>query len=239
MKLTDGKRTVEITMQEWDGSQWGPDWSLDFFEAGNLEYNEETNTYTVEDVDYCIEQANDWKYNTGDNADELEDFDPENRLVDVEEMLRIIDLLNVPDNCSRSFVDYYHGIIRNAITSIADDNTDFFESGLMEWMGFHPEKVPAEVLKRISDDGWDNCWMEVRETIQHAQAKENERIIYSDFAEAIEYYAMEYLLYDLGLREISKENWEEIQNFLFDITPDNKFEEITDFLKKMFPTEEI
>lgn len=66
MKLTDGKRTVDITMQEWDGSQWGLDWSLDFFEAGNLEYNEETNTYTVGDVDYCIEQANDWKYNRGD-----------------------------------------------------------------------------------------------------------------------------------------------------------------------------
>lgn len=45
-------------MQEWDGSQYGLDWSLDFFEAGNLEYNEETDTYTVEDVVYCIEQAN-------------------------------------------------------------------------------------------------------------------------------------------------------------------------------------
>lgn len=86
MKLTDGKRTVEITMQEWDGSQWGLDWSLDFFEAGNLEHNEETDAYTVEDVEYCIEQAMDWKNNTGDNADDLESFDPDDRLVNVDEL---------------------------------------------------------------------------------------------------------------------------------------------------------
>ena len=86
MKLTDGKRTVEITMQEWDGSQWGLDWSLDFFGAGNLPYNEENDTYTVEDVQYCIEQVNDWKSNTGDNADDLESFDPDDRLVNVEEL---------------------------------------------------------------------------------------------------------------------------------------------------------
>lgn len=86
MKLTDGKRTVEITMAVWKGEEWGEDWSMDFFEAGNLECNEETNIYTVESVEECIEQANDWKNNTGDNADELEDFDPEDRLVNVEEL---------------------------------------------------------------------------------------------------------------------------------------------------------
>lgn len=86
MKLTDGKRTVEITMKEWNGEEWGEDWSLDFFAAGNLEYNEENGAYTVEDVEECIEQANDWKNNTGDNADDLESFDPDDRLVNVDEL---------------------------------------------------------------------------------------------------------------------------------------------------------
>lgn len=36
MKLTDGKRTVEIIMMEWDGNRWGLDWSLYFFVAGKL-----------------------------------------------------------------------------------------------------------------------------------------------------------------------------------------------------------
>lgn len=58
MKLTDGKKTVEIKIQRWNGSGYDPDWSADYFAAGSLPYNDETDTYTVEDVDYCIEMAN-------------------------------------------------------------------------------------------------------------------------------------------------------------------------------------
>lgn len=51
MKLTDGKKTVEIKIQRWNGSGYDPDWSADYFNAGSLPYDEETDTYTVEDVD--------------------------------------------------------------------------------------------------------------------------------------------------------------------------------------------
>ena len=57
MKLTDGKKTVEITIRRWDGNQWGEDWSRDYFSDAN-DYDEETDTYTVPDVDYCIDMAN-------------------------------------------------------------------------------------------------------------------------------------------------------------------------------------
>mgnify|MGYP005927425245 CR=1 FL=1 len=57
MKITDGKRTVEITIHRWNGSGYDPDQSLDYFGAGCLPYDEETDTYTVEDVDYCIDIA--------------------------------------------------------------------------------------------------------------------------------------------------------------------------------------
>ena len=62
MKLTDGKKTIEIQMKVWDkyNGGYGPDWSLDFFDAGCLHLDEETEVYTVQDVDYCIEQANEW-----------------------------------------------------------------------------------------------------------------------------------------------------------------------------------
>lgn len=66
MKIADSKRTVEIRMMTWDGTNLSPDWSNDFFEAGLLPHNEETETYIVEDVDYCIDQAQEW-------ADEAEE----------------------------------------------------------------------------------------------------------------------------------------------------------------------
>lgn len=59
MKLTDGTKTVEIKIQRWNGTSYDPDWSNDFFEAGNLPYDEETDTYTVDDVEYCIDMAMD------------------------------------------------------------------------------------------------------------------------------------------------------------------------------------
>ena len=83
MKLTDGKRTVEIIMIEWNGKRWGLDWSQDFFNAGKLA-DDETGVSIVEDVYYCIEQAMDWKYNQGDYRTEAE-VDPEDRLVVIRE----------------------------------------------------------------------------------------------------------------------------------------------------------
>ena len=70
MKLTDGSKTVKITMRTWDGMNLGSDWSFDFFEAGSLPYDAETDAYTVQDVDYCIGQAKDWRDGTGDFYDD-------------------------------------------------------------------------------------------------------------------------------------------------------------------------
>lgn len=83
MKITDGKKTVDIRMMTWTGSGYSPDWSLDFFEAGSLPYNDQTDTYTVQDVDYCIEQARDWQHSEGDYRD---DTPNENNCVWVDEI---------------------------------------------------------------------------------------------------------------------------------------------------------
>lgn len=72
-KLTDGKKTIKITMCKWDGNGWTPDWSADFFAVGGLPYDEERDAYRVEDLSYCIEQAEDWKASRGDYANDEPD----------------------------------------------------------------------------------------------------------------------------------------------------------------------
>lgn len=68
MKITDGNKTVNIKMHIFDTfAGLSPDWSLDFFDAGMLPYNDDTDTYSVPDVDYCIDQANDWKAESENN----------------------------------------------------------------------------------------------------------------------------------------------------------------------------
>jgi len=71
-RLTDGNRTITITLAIWeDGSGLSPDWSNDFFEIGSLDYDEEKDAYIVSDVDYCVDYALDWKYSRGDFADDI------------------------------------------------------------------------------------------------------------------------------------------------------------------------
>lgn len=64
MYLTDRTRLIKIEMQVWGwkGSDgFSPDWSNDFFESGCLPYDGELDAYEVEDIDYCIEQAQEWE----------------------------------------------------------------------------------------------------------------------------------------------------------------------------------
>jgi hypothetical protein len=70
MKMTDGKKTVEITMKVWNDYNTGysPDWSNDFFNAGILPYDEDEDFFIVDDVDYCIEQAEEWEAEDENNA---------------------------------------------------------------------------------------------------------------------------------------------------------------------------
>lgn len=84
-RLVSGNRIVEITMQTWTGTEYTPDWSNDFFNVGALKYDKDLEAYEAEDIDYCIEQAEDWKNKKGDFYGE-EDVDGVERSVDVDEI---------------------------------------------------------------------------------------------------------------------------------------------------------
>lgn len=88
VRLIDNSKAVEISIREWDdeNTQYGPDWSADFFEVGGLKAVDDPElAYIVEDVDYRIEQANDMVAGEGDFA---EDGPQPNQVVDVTELDR-------------------------------------------------------------------------------------------------------------------------------------------------------
>lgn len=62
-KFYDGKKVLEISMIDKNGS----DFSADFFEDGNLPYDEEMSAYKVKDVEYLADYAAD--YAAGKNPD--------------------------------------------------------------------------------------------------------------------------------------------------------------------------
>ncbi len=91
--LTDGNKTVKLTMHEWDevDSRYLPAFEHDFFDVGCLDTVEMENgalAYKVNDVEYCIEQAMDWKYGQQDFCEEKNGihFNPDNRCVDIDDL---------------------------------------------------------------------------------------------------------------------------------------------------------
>lgn len=81
-RLTDGKKTVEITMNNWTGSGYTPDWSADFFEVAGLELND-NDAYIVPDVDYCASCAQDWEKGRWDGDCDATQDDLDSRCVDI------------------------------------------------------------------------------------------------------------------------------------------------------------
>lgn len=69
MKMTDGKKTVEITMKVWNDflDSYGFDFSYVFFDAGALPFTDDQETHIVSDVDYCIDSALEWEAENEDN----------------------------------------------------------------------------------------------------------------------------------------------------------------------------
>lgn len=84
IKLTDRTKTVEITMTNWTGNGYTPDWSHDFFEVGALKTNEDGNAYIVSDVDYCISCAKDWEQGRWDGDEDADPDDIKSRCVTIE-----------------------------------------------------------------------------------------------------------------------------------------------------------
>ena len=117
-RLYDGRKIAEITMNTWTGNGYTPDFSLDFFEVGALPYDEKRDAYVVDDVDYCIEYAMDWKDSKGDFHDD--EPNPDNNVdVYVEEVKKYM-ILDWADDAYEDKVE-------------ADNDTDAIAEAYAKW----------------------------------------------------------------------------------------------------------
>lgn len=147
IRLIDSNKAVEISIREWDeeNTQYSPDWSADFFDVGNLESIDApeldcNSAYIVEDVDYCIEQANDMVAGIGDFAE----FGPQpNQFVDVTELDRSAYSMREIDLYQLSSEIYNHGLnVKNTeiVSGMCPEDTIkvVFEDGSTCCVGIDP-----------------------------------------------------------------------------------------------------
>lgn len=134
MRLTDGERIADIKMVIWNGSGYDPDWSNDFFEQGSLPYCESLEAYVVPDVQYCIDQANDWKQSKGDFS---EDEPNENNEVIVDE-----------EDCD--YNDYVVALEQDAEPETEEEWTNI----IYDDDDFLPDVAVKKILKMLTEDGF-------------------------------------------------------------------------------------
>lgn len=68
-RLVDkNRKLLDIQMAVWAGDGWGLDWSEDFYNVGDLEYDADpfVQAYKVDNVYDALEAAQDWSENVGD-----------------------------------------------------------------------------------------------------------------------------------------------------------------------------
>ena len=70
-RFYDGKKLCGITINTFEDGNYTPDFSADFYDVGSLKYSSRLDAFIVNDVDYLIEQAIDWKNGTGDFIDDF------------------------------------------------------------------------------------------------------------------------------------------------------------------------
>ena len=96
MKMYDRSgRVLDIRLKQWDGTQYGPDFSNDFFEAGELLYNRDIDAYLVDDVDYCRDRAIEWQEGEGEFAPEDDNIG--NKIEELENRSVFYDAYTVDD----------------------------------------------------------------------------------------------------------------------------------------------
>ena len=61
IRLTDGQKTISVEMKiRISDFEYGRDFSHEFFNVDNLRCDEKTGVYVVPDIQYCIDQVEDW-----------------------------------------------------------------------------------------------------------------------------------------------------------------------------------
>lgn len=136
IRLIDNSKAVEISIREWNEENpgYGPDWSADFFEVGGLKTVDVPDlAYIVEDVDYCIEQANDMVAGEGDFAE----YGPQpNTFVDVTELDRSAYPICEIDLYQLSSEIYNHGLnVKNTEIVSGHVSRGHCQGGFHGWFG--------------------------------------------------------------------------------------------------------
>ncbi len=110
---------------------------------------------------------------------------------------------NMPEvNGAQEFVEDYTGYICDAISELADNQVDIYDSELIKWAG---EGNVEYVNDAISEFGWDGCGSDFIKAIQMGQFLYYERDLYDHLDTLILLDALQYVCSNYENLDIDEE----------------------------------
>lgn len=149
--------------------------------------------------------------------------------MDTLELLNISDLKadihNELGDFGDQFCDYagYHCIC-DVITEIADSNIDIYYYDLFKWLPDNYEWVEEAMAQGLCEGCND-----IPKMIQMGQYEANSSNLYENLDSIMLNYCLNYLEFNLGIKEITQEQYDEIENKCTDVDNNDALDEFEDF----------
>lgn len=149
-------------------------------------------------------------------------------------MIKIDDVNNIKLELGDRLCDYNDGYICDIITEIADNDVDIYYNDLFEWCKHNYKYVEEAIAQGLCDFSSPD----IPKMIQAGQYEYNTQILYDELDEAILNWCLNYIKYDLELEEITKEQYEEIENKCTNVDSNDRIEEYSTFINELLAIEE-
>ena len=132
------------------------------------------------------------------------------------ENLKIKDLKNdlYLGDLGEYFVDYNNGYICDIITEIADNNTPIYYSDIWE-MAKENQGYIEEALQEFGTSTDSNGNVDLIKTFQQGIYLKNERNLYENLEDILEYYMYDYIEKELNIEEITENQNDDLLDWDF------------------------
>lgn len=127
-------------------------------------------------------------------------------------------------------VDYNRGYISDCISELADNNVSIYNYNLLEWVRNNSEYVE----RAVSEFGIDSRNFDFFALLRQGQYMQIEDELYSNLDDILTNWIINYIEYDLDIKELTDEQAEQVENLFNKYDSNDELEYIIEQIKEIF-----
>ena len=127
-------------------------------------------------------------------------------------------------------VDYNSGYICDCISELTDNNVDIYNYNLLEWVRNNSEYVE----RAVAEFGIDSRNFDFFALLRQGQYMRIEEELYSNLDDIITNWIINYIEYDLNIKELTDEQAEQVEDLFNKYDNNDELDYIIEKIKEIF-----